>query len=75
MRQFHYDESPGAALLAGCVTPCMENLNNRCCMVPAAMAYLFPCCRELHCRSLGWSLREEGGQRQPTAYFARRPCM
>ena len=42
-------KSSALSLLEACVTPCMENLNNRCCMVPAPIAYLFPCCRELHC--------------------------
>ena len=38
-----------ASVLAACVTPCMHNLNVKCCMVPKIMASLFPCCRELHC--------------------------
>ena len=37
--------APGAVMQA-CVTPCMANLNNRCCMVPKKIASLFPCCRE-----------------------------
>ena len=34
------------AVVQACVTPCMANLNNRCCMVPKKIASLFPCCRE-----------------------------
>ena len=32
-----------------CSTPCMRDKANVCCYVPAAIALLFPCCRQLGC--------------------------
>ena len=70
-------KSPALSLLEACVTPCMENLNNRCCMVPAPIAYLFPCCRELHCcpdqKASGHrrAARRALGRRAPSAALGR----
>ena len=48
-----FSQNSAAAVMAACVTPCMMNVNNRCCEVPAVIASLFPCCRQLHCSCLG----------------------
>ena len=32
-----------------CATPCMLDKHSVCCLVPAEVAYMFPCCRALYC--------------------------
>ena len=58
--QLHqFNDSSAAAVLATCVTPCMKNLNNRCCSVPK------PVCCFLGRKGGGGS--EEGGSARTTA--------
>ena len=37
------------ALLDLCTTPCFQDPHRPCCLVPAAIAAFFPCCREQFC--------------------------
>jgi len=37
------------AVMSLCATPCMQDPASKCCFVPAEVAWMFPCCRELGC--------------------------
>ena len=37
------------ALITVCTLPCSRDESQQCCLVPASIAKLFPCCRSLGC--------------------------
>ena len=46
-------------MMGVCATPCMLDKASVCCMVPAEVAYMFPCCRALRCASPGLQKLQE----------------
>lgn len=66
---FRYEDQTDLIMtLVSCVQPCFENTTSKCCLVPTAVAPLFPCCAAGGCCKAGGAQALRGGHRK---LFAR----